>query len=326
MQERLKLGGLTNALSAMILSFVFLLLALYTSIACAEKTSPGQVDYQSIKSGQGYYRARRLPRALDAAEQSHPYQRQHAHIVQQSQQGQGPVDEGTEDDSPDSYHYGNYKFLPPVQALHGGPEDELELLDICLLASVDGKFHALNRTSGQILWSMGSSSKGVNLDANPNQTKALDPLVRTQHFVHGITSDDSDSRHKPDMKQQKDMYIIEPQTGAIFILPETDAPLQRLPFTMAQLVDMSPFTLPGDDEHRVFVGRKETSLVVLELETGKLKSTVNSECPWDPFAEMDFASEKEADFLDELENAEFRKNKPVSTEILIGRTGELTIH
>ncbi|KAH8112370.1 hypothetical protein DFH11DRAFT_1607229 [Phellopilus nigrolimitatus] len=200
-----------------------------------------------------------------------------------------------------------YRFLPPVQAPHGGPEDELELLDICLLASVDGKFRALNRSSGQVLWSMEATSSSV--------PAALGPLVRTQHVDH---NDDG---------EPNELYIIEPQSGDIYVLPSSDAPLQRLPFSMAQLVDMSPFGFSGDDEHRVFVGKKETSLLLIELETGRLKGTVNSECPWDPFGDLDYEQSKVDLDLDELDGTKPSKNKPVSTEVLIGRTDyHVSIH
>ena len=51
-----------------------------------------------------------------------------------------------------------FKFLPPLHAIHGDAAESLELLDVCVVASVDGKLHALNRTSGRVLWTMSSSS------------------------------------------------------------------------------------------------------------------------------------------------------------------------
>lgn len=206
-----------------------------------------------------------------------------------------------------------YHFLPPAQALHPGSENDLQLLDIALVASVDGKFHAVNRASGQILWSMSSSGNSGELGSN-----SLAPLVRTEHA-------DLDPVH--DAGEQRELYIIEPQSGDIFILPasldDVKAPLQRLPFTMQQLVDMSPFSFNGDEEHRIFVGKKETSLLVLELETGKVKGSVTSECPWDwdPFGEWSTKSEKHEIDLDELEGSKPPRMGPVSTEVQIGRTG-----
>ncbi|KAF8236183.1 kinase-like protein [Tricholoma matsutake] len=160
-----------------------------------------------------------------------------------------------------------------------------DILDIVLVASVDGKLHALNRSSGHILWS----------------TSTISSLVRTVH-------DDDNS----------DLYIIEPQSGDIYLMATPTSPLQRFPFSMSELVDMSPFSFSGDQDRRVFVGRKETSLLLIELETGKIKAILNSECPWDPFDNLD--PEAHLD-LDELE----RNTKP--TEIFIGRTDyHISIH
>ena len=55
-----------------------------------------------------------------------------------------------------------------------GINEPLELLDIVLVASVDGSLHALNRTSGHTLWTIASS---VSADT----PSTLGPLVRTRH-------------------------------------------------------------------------------------------------------------------------------------------------
>lgn len=200
-----------------------------------------------------------------------------------------------------------YRFSPPFSSLpdDGDPTSDLELLDIVLVASVDGKFHALNRTSGRTLWSM-SSSSALSVPST------LEPLVRTNHIETDpdLTDDNDDS-------VDQELYIIEPQSGDIYVMTHPDSPLQRLPFSMAQLVDMSPFVLGEEDNKRVFSGKKESSLLLIELETGKVKATLNAECPWDPFEDLS-KNEEELD-LDELEGS---KPTPKSTEVYIGRTGE----
>ena len=80
---------------------------------------------------------------------------------------------------------------------------------------------------------------------------------------------------------------IEPQSGDIYVMPSPDSPLQRLPLSMAQLVELSPYSISGEDSMKVFVGKKETSLLLVELETGRIKATLSSdECPWDPFEDL----------------------------------------
>jgi serine/threonine-protein kinase/endoribonuclease IRE1 len=197
-----------------------------------------------------------------------------------------------------------YRFLPPATGGTGSDDDdENQLLDIVLVASVDGKFHALDRTSGHRLWSMSSSSAS-------STPPGLAPLVRTTHVESDPDTTDDDSPHQ-------ELYVIEPQTGEIYVMPSPTSPLQRLPFTMSQLVDMSPFSFAGDEDRRVFVGKKETSLLLVELETGKVKATLNSECPWNPFDDLTEKATAELD-LDDLEG-----EIPISTstDVFIGRTG-----
>lgn len=203
-----------------------------------------------------------------------------------------------------SYHYSH----SPPHHDSDSHLDDLELLDIVLLASVDGKLHALNRTSGQTLWSMAPSPDTTQSTSTSGPT-ALSPLVRTNHI-------DYDPEITDDSTQQA-VYIIEPQSGDIYFMPNPSSPLQRFPFTMQELVDMSPFSFRGEDDSRVFVGKKETSLLVVELQTGKIKATLNSECPWDQFEDF---KEREGELdLDELEDSVPPKAPPA--EVYIGRTG-----
>ena len=187
------------------------------------------------------------------------------------------------------------------------PED-LQLLDIIVVASVDGKLHGLHRNTGKVLWSM---KDAPNLNVTTSSPTAFDPLVRTEHSPH-----DSD----------RELFIIEPQSGEIYILPPMATPrdpLQRLGMSVQQLVEMSPFSFPGDEE-RVFVGRKQTSMMIVELETGRVKGTVNSEreCFWDDQQEEE-EKEEEID-LDELDGTKPPKSKLKPRDVHIGRTGVLS--
>ncbi|KAJ8585343.1 hypothetical protein M405DRAFT_936065, partial [Rhizopogon salebrosus TDB-379] len=180
-------------------------------------------------------------------------------------------------------------------------KEDVALLDVVLVASVDGRFHALNRTSGQKLWSMSHST--------PEAPSSLAPLVRTKHASYDSDlTDDDDPLHE--------VYVIEPQSGDIYVMATPTSPLQRLSFSMPQLVEMSPFKFARDDDERVFVGKKETSLLSIELETGRVKA-INAECPWDPFE--DLSHRKDLD-LDELEDCTPNKEKFTPTEVFIGRT------
>lgn len=126
-------------------------------------------------------------------------------------------------------------------------KEDVTLLDIVLVASVDGRFHALNRTSGQKLWSMSHSAHEA--------PSSLAPLVRTKHASYDSDlTDDDDAHHE--------VYMIEPQSGDIYVMATPSSKLQRLSFSMAQLVEMSPFKFARDDDERVFVGKKERNILI----------------------------------------------------------------
>ena len=220
---------------------------------------------------------------------------------------------GARENSVNSLH-----LLPP-RGHSATDDDPLEILNVALVASVDGKFHALNRTNGGKLWSMPSSpvprtspstSSSEHDPAHPVPS-ILGPLVSTKHLDVDPDLDDDPFAHET--------YIVEPQSGDIYVTSSNSptAPLQRLPFSMSQLVDMSPFSF-GEADSRVFVGRKKTSLLLIELETGRVKAVLDSDCPWDGISDSTEPEEIDVD-LDELEGLKSSQQHP--HEILIGRTG-----
>ena len=199
-----------------------------------------------------------------------------------------------------SYALAERSKLPTeYNRLPSQPDDDLDLLDIVLVASIDGKLHAFNRTSGHTLWSMSSATS----KATPS---SLAPLVRTVHVDHDPELTDETT--------PQELYVIEPQSGDIYVMATPTSPLQRFPFSVTELVDLSPFTFADNEDRRLFVGRKETTLLLIELETGKIKATLNSECAWDRGG--DDAAELD---LDELEGGKSLMSTP--TEVYIGRTG-----
>ncbi|KAJ7805578.1 hypothetical protein B0H14DRAFT_3153366 [Mycena olivaceomarginata] len=186
--------------------------------------------------------------------------------------------------------------------------DNSELLDIVLLASVDGKFHALNRTTGHTLWSMLSFSSSSSTTVSP--PSSLAPLVRTRHIDQDLDLTDDY------LNACQETYIIEPQSGDIYVLApphSRSAPLQRFPYSMPELIDMSPFSFTTADDHRVFVGRKATAEVVVELETGEVRFGGADTCPWGPFPDLDARDGREP--------------PPKRREVVVGRTDyHVTIH
>ncbi|KAJ7704269.1 hypothetical protein B0H14DRAFT_3526696 [Mycena olivaceomarginata] len=71
------------------------------------------------------------------------------------------------------------------------------------------------------------------------------------------------------------------------------SPLRRFPYSMSELVELSPFSFATGDDHRVFVGRKATAEVVVELETGEVRFGGPDTCPWGPFPDLGERDERE---------------------------------
>jgi hypothetical protein len=121
---------------------------------------------------------------------------------------------------------------PPLSHAQGGlGEAEVDMLrsltlsDTVLLASIDGRFHAVNRTTGRTIWSMEDDS-----DASPSQS-LLHSLVRTDHNL---------SPNIPPGWDNQELYIIEPQSGDIFVLSSSpsegmSSPHARLPRVMLRI-------------------------------------------------------------------------------------------
>jgi serine/threonine-protein kinase/endoribonuclease IRE1 len=201
--------------------------------------------------------------------------------------------------------------LPHAQGGLGEAEVDmlrsLTLSDTVLLASIDGRFHAVNRTTGRTIWSMEDDS-----DTSPSQS-LLHSLVRTDHNLSPSIPPDSDNQ---------ELCIIEPQSGDIFVLSSSPSegmssphvpllaghlqvldwltfipldgsnspePLRRLPYSVPQLVEHSPFSF--DDPNRVFVGKKETSIIEVDLDEGIVKSVMGGTNSWHHDGEEDEASD-----------------------------------
>jgi hypothetical protein len=178
-----------------------------------------------------------------------------------------------------------FRFNAPLESSKAKQEQdrladdqvELELFPLALAVTIDGGVHALKRETGQWVWSLHSeTAAGEQERAEP--APALRPLVSSRkgnasialhpENVHGAGDDD------------EEVYVIEPHSGGYIYLWKRDGQrVQRLPLSIVELVDHSPFTFPGDDA-RMFVGRKQSSLIGVDLRSGKLVGDFGPEAGW----------------------------------------------
>jgi len=164
-----------------------------------------------------------------------------------------------------------YAVLPSVPI----SIQDLELSNVLLVTTVDGRLHGLDRTSGSLLWSFPSISD--------NSVHA--PLVTSKYDHRSMEQLAKDARDHGDPTlvralQEDGIYIVEPSSGGdMYILrvpPGATIPtLEKLPFTLPDLVSISPFTLHAEDP-RIFVAEKHTSLMELNVFTGTVRAVYSS--------------------------------------------------
>lgn len=191
---------------------------------------------------------------------------------------------------------------------------DLTLLPLVLAVTVDGQVHALKRETGQWLWTLhddggsalGGSSRsrdigGVSgpLVRGRGRKSSANAAMNSTSSRAGVTDLDFAGRRSGFREEvgeeeiEDEVYVIEPHSqGDIYLYSKdlTGEPasssggsLQKLPLSMQQLVALSPFTFPSDSS-RMFVGRKETKLVGVDLKTGRLVGVFGSGagwCEWD---------------------------------------------
>jgi len=168
-----------------------------------------------------------------------------------------------------------------------------ELMDIILLATIEGKFHALSRSTGQSIWtkSFFENTTSIPIPSALTYSQATDP------------------------NNAKEFYAIEPQSGNIYMMNrDSSSAIHRFPLSMAELVEMSPFDFTSSTgDRRIFAGYKETYTLLMDLGTGRSKGALHVECPWDAVDECS----------DELDLEEEEGVQP-PIEVFIERTGTLS--
>ncbi|SPO28568.1 related to IRE1 - protein kinase [Ustilago trichophora] len=164
---------------------------------------------------------------------------------------------------------------------------DLVLANTVVLTTVEGGLYALDRETGKQLWSLSPH-------ASHESDSLLRPLVTALYgkeqksfaeMAQGGRAFTSPLSDSSPLLETGGIYIVEPSSaGDIYVLSSANAKagspssatgepgsvqLDKLPLTLPQLVELSPFSFAGDDT-RVFVGQKQTTLVELNIQTGEL--------------------------------------------------------
>ncbi|WFD02996.1 non-specific serine/threonine protein kinase [Malassezia obtusa] len=153
---------------------------------------------------------------------------------------------------------------------------DLELSNVLLATTIDGSLLGVDRTSGAVLWDLSSSHAASVPDL-------LQPLVAS-HFgadhrtleqlaADAVAHGDTETLR---VLESGGIYVVEPSSGGdLYMLRtrtehgESRPQLEKMPFSLPDLVALSPFSLSSDDT-RIFVAEKHTRLVELNVFTGSI--------------------------------------------------------
>ena len=186
-------------------------------------------------------------------------------------------------------------------SLTGRSLQDWRLSDIAMIATLDGSLYALERATGDIRWTISSADAAIRSKQGTDFNTSNPALPNTE----------------------KETWIVEPIDDGCLYTFNTKEGLKKLPFGIKQLVENSPFTVPGDD--KVYVGERKTTLYSVDPKTGNVLQAYGTE-----FGHTSATAPKcpMRDSLDELdEDDECTLADPNASDILkIGRnTYTLTI-
>lgn len=138
----------------------------------------------------------------------------------------------------------------------------LSFTDLALLVTTDGDLYGINRDNGKINWVL----RGLNsvIKSGRNLSKANNLFEDNKQYI----SNNVDF-----------FWFLEPAGDGSIYLFDFRTGLHKLPFNIKQLIKLSPYSFPGDD--KVYIGKQETSLFVINANTGKIYQSFGNNYEYD---------------------------------------------
>lgn len=127
--------------------------------------------------------------------------------------------------------------------------------DIILLATVDGRIHARDRTTGAPRW----------------QLETERPMVETVYHRHNKSTDENVLEH------DDPLWIVEPsQDGSIYVYaPGVGVGMQKLGYTVKQLAELAPYASEGQPAV-AYTAEKKNTLYTVDAGTGNILKMFSS--------------------------------------------------
>ncbi|KTW32029.1 bifunctional endoribonuclease/protein kinase IRE1 [Pneumocystis jirovecii RU7] len=146
---------------------------------------------------------------------------------------------------------------------------DLSFTDLALLVTTDGDLYGINRDNGKINWVL----RGLNF------------VIKSERDLAKI---DNQFDYKQHISNNVDfLWFLEPVGDGSIYAFDFRIGVYKLPFNIKQLVKLSPYSFPGDD--KVYIGKKETSLFVIDVNTGEVYQNFSSGYQHDGYTRCFFA-------------------------------------
>lgn len=178
-----------------------------------------------------------------------------------------------------------------IEYIRQKPIQEYEVSNILLASDIEGSIHALNRDTGEKLWSLEGEG----------------PLVQASTNFSLYTHDNEYEYHDDESNPDSDLlWMVEPYGDGNLFFFSKKLGLNKLPISISRLVFQSPFALNNDD--KIYTGVRKSSLYSIDLSTGEIIQSYGSTCKNEQFVCDD-------------------SNYDCSNIVMIGKTSyELSIH
>lgn len=162
--------------------------------------------------------------------------------------------------------------------------DEIKVTNLLLSSDIEGNLHALNRHTGELVWSFVGDGPLVSIVSDNKEVRASSPTTTpTEQSASAIPGDGQAaaafssssngatmhmSQQAPQQSAAPDMtWVIEPYGDGTIYHFTAEGGLQKLPASIKQLVMKSPFSL-GDDF--IYTGVRKSGIVKINARTGQL--------------------------------------------------------
>ncbi|CAH7682124.1 IRE protein kinase [Phakopsora pachyrhizi] len=172
--------------------------------------------------------------------------------------------------------------------------NRFQLSPLVLITTLDGRLHALDRNTGKWNWTLRDQNKIYRRSGLKNLRQGV-VSSQSEREVYRLTDDgreedQDEERFVEEELEDEDevetstdeLYAIEPKDdGDLYLIrPDSSQPqasrLEKLPISVSQLVNLSPFTFPSGHDSKMFIGKKETQLLGIDIRNGTLVSVLSN--------------------------------------------------